>query len=225
MTVLVRRAVLVGAGLSLVALPTWAGPPFYYKAWSFNTSAVPNQLSAALTQSLEAQIDIVEALPLRPEVLRFFRDVDVKVDPATLGKAAFYRSERMRSARRRTSQEDTSARWGATVHRIYISTKPALPDNPVLLKMLLLAYMDRRVSDGDAARVEDWLEDARRSGTFANRSDMMHEPEDFFANGAGAVLLGRWPEEPFERAKVRDRLPAFYGWIMRELLADGAARQ
>jgi len=29
--------------------------------------------------------------------------------------------------------------------------------------MLLLAYMDRRVSDGDAARVEDWLEDARRS--------------------------------------------------------------
>jgi len=59
--------------------------------------------------------------------------------------------------------------------------------------MLLLAYMDRRVSDGDAARVEDWLEDARRSGTFANRSDMMHEPEDFFANGAGAVLLGRCP--------------------------------
>jgi len=25
--------------------------------------------------------------------------------------------------------------------------------------------------------------------------------------------------------KVRDRLPAFYGWVMHELLADGAALQ
>jgi len=38
------------------------------------------------------------------------------------------------------------------------------------------------------------------------------------------VLLGRC-REPFERMKVRDRLPAFYGWVMHELLADGAALQ
>ncbi|MBV8165452.1 MAG: hypothetical protein JO021_01580 [Alphaproteobacteria bacterium] len=227
-----RRAVLVGAALSLVAAPTGAGgAPFYYKAWRFNTSAVPNQLSASLTRSLEAQIDLVEALPLRPEVLRFFRDVDVKVDPATLGKAAFYRTAKQRSARsarmasERAASQEMKTRPGATVHRIYLSTQPVPPDQPLLLTMLLHALFDRRLADADVARVEAWFDEAKRTGAFANRSEMMHGPEAFFANGAGAVLYGRWPEEPFERAKMRDRLPDFTAWVVSEFVADDATLQ
>jgi hypothetical protein len=216
-----RRAVLIGVGLALVARPARAGP-FYYKGWSFNTSAMPNPPSAALTRSLEAQIDIVEALRLRPEVLRFFRDFDVKVDPATLGKAALYRSETSRSEKTPGSSPRPKDRRGATIHRIYLSTQPVPPDRPVFLKMLLLAYMDRRVPDGwDNARVAAWLEEAKRTGAFAHRSEMMHNPEEFFANGAGAVLHGRWPEEPFTREKVRQKLPSFDDWIVSELCPAG----
>jgi hypothetical protein len=213
--VLARRAVLVGAGLSLVALRPARAAPFYYKEWRFDTSALANPPSAALTRSLEAQIDMVEALPFRPEILGFFRSFDVKVDPATLGKAALYRSQTRNQPKR-----------GATVHRIYLSEKPVPPTQPVLLRMLMFAYLDRRVPDGfDSARIEDFYEAAKRGDAFQNRSPFMHHAAEFFADGAGAVLLGQWPVEPFSRAKVREKLPAFYAWIVREFVADGVALQ
>jgi hypothetical protein len=230
-----RRAVLVGAGLSLVAPPARAAP-FSYKEWRFDTSALPNPPNAALTRSLEAQIDIVDALPLRPDVLRFFRGFDVKVDPATLGKAALYRSDRERGRAGPSNHPRRASRRGATIHRIYLSTQPMPPDSPVFLRMLLLAYLDRRVEDGwDNERVAGWLEDAKRTGVFSGRSEamstlgfagrteMMNSPEEFFANGVGAVLHGTWPVEPFERRKIRDKLPAFYDWIVHEFLTDGIA--
>ena len=92
----------------------------------------------------------------------------------------------------------------------------------MLLYLLLVAYLDQNVAKGwNNPRVKAWLEDAKRSGAFKSGAQMLHSPNEFFGSSAGTVLYGRWPAEPFERAKVRDALPAFYDWVVSELVTDG----
>jgi hypothetical protein len=109
-----------------------------------------------------------------------------------------------------------------TFHRISLGTQPIPPQEPVLLGLLLFAYLDERLPRGwRNDRVAGYLEDAKRSAAFSNQSQMMRSPETFFAIAVGTILRGRWPAEPFERAKVRAKLPGFYDWIVTEFCPDG----
>ncbi len=210
---LTRRAVLVGASLSLLGAPAWAGD-VEYRDWRVDASAVPGPLADALVRSLEAQIDMVESLPLRSAVKAYFRRVDVKLDTSTLGHQGLYRGRSSRSLR------------GTTLHRITLSTRPIPTQDPVLLYLLLLAYLDQDVAKGwKNPRVKAWLEDAKRSGAFKSGAQMLNSPNAFFASSAATVLYGRWPTEPLERAKVRDKLPAFYDWVVGEFVTDGGVLQ
>jgi hypothetical protein len=203
------RAAVVLLGL-LFCVPAGASE-FEYKGWHFNTSAVQGEPSYSLVRSLEAQIDIVERLNLKPEIKGFFRAVDVKVDPSTLGGKALYRAQSSHGTRR------------PTIHRIYLSSQPLAPNQPVLLHMLLLAYLDERTPDGwGNRRLKDYFEQAQKSGAFVLGSRTMTNPQQFFAFSATAVLVGRAAEDSLERATVRKAVPGFYDWIVSEFVADGA---
>jgi hypothetical protein len=208
--VLTRRAVLVGGGLCLAAGSARAGD-LEYRDWRVNTSAVREPLSDALIHAVEAQIDMVESLPLKPAVKAYFRKVDIKVDSSTLGHPGMYQWRTSHSLR------------GTTVHRITLGTGPIPANQPLLLYLLLLAHLDQNVERGwHNRRIKGWLDDAKRSGAFKTGAKMLHGPPEFFASSTGAVLLGRWPDEPYERAKVRARLPDFYAWVVGEFVPDGA---
>jgi hypothetical protein len=197
--------------IAVVALGPTGAPAaardFLYKEWRFDTDAVPGELSAALATSLQAQIDLVESLPVKPEIMDFFRHVEVKVDPETIGLHAFYRAQ----VSRRIS-----------VHRVELGTLIEPPDRPLLLRMLLFAYLEQRVPEGRHNRkLGGWLEDAKRSGVFPYKQ-LVHSPENFFALGAGAILWGRGsPDAPVVRAKLRETVPDFYDWVAAEFYPAG----
>jgi hypothetical protein len=209
---LARRPFLLGAAAALVAAPARASD-FDYRDWSFDTSALKGPVSEGLAASLRRQIDIVESTRLKPAIKAFLRDVDVKVDPSTLGQPAFYRAQR--SAPR-------SVRRSKSLHRIYLSIEPVPPDAPLLLAMLMFAWLDQRMEDGwRNKRVAGFYEEALRTGAFARDASMMKDAPAFFASGAATVLHGRSPREPFERARVQMRAPGFYDWIAAEFCVDG----
>jgi len=202
----VARAWLVaGVIVGLLGAPA-AARDFIYKEWRFNTDAVPGELPDALVQSLQAQIDLVESLPIRPEIMRFFRHVEVVVDPEVLGAQGFYRVNIRRKV------------W---MRRIELGTLIVPPDSPLLLRMLLYAYLDERVAEGRRnAKIAAWLEDAKRSGAFPYKQ-LIHSPEDFFAVGTGAILWGRAPQGRTVRAKLREKVPDFYAWVVAEFYPAG----
>jgi hypothetical protein len=204
-----RRSFVIGGGLGLIAAPARASE-FAYKDWRFDTDAIHGPLSDAVIQSFQAQIDIVESLNIKPDIKDFFRHVSVIVEPGTIGYDARYYA---RTYRRRLLPN---------IHRILLTTRIEQPDNPVLLNVLLAAYLDERVADRwRDGQMTDYLNDARRSGAFPNRSDMLRTPQAFFATCVGVVLWGHATREPFRRAKVREKLPAFYDWIVTEFYPAG----
>jgi hypothetical protein len=206
---LTRRALLLGAGTALVGASARAGE-LVYRDWRIDTDAVHGELSAAQVKSLQAQVDLVESLAVKPEIKAFFRRVEVKADPSTLGFSAFYRSR--------------SRRGAATFHRIHLGIQPQPPDSPVLLSMLLVAYLDERLPQGkNNKQLQQYYDDARQSGAFSNRAKMFEDPPEFFGVCGAVVLWGRAPIEPFERARVKQTLPDFYGWVVKEFYPDGAA--
>lgn len=204
-----RRTLIVGAALSLTAAPARASE-FAYKSWRFDTDAVHGPLPGEVIGSFQAQIDIVESLTIKPEIKDFFRHVSVRVEPSAVGYDAAYRSRDSRKTRT------------TSFHRIFLSARAVPPDNPVFLRTLLIAYLDERVANSwRDTQLAGYLDDAKRSGAFPNRSDMLKTPEDFFAACASVVLVGRSAREPQRRANVRETLPVFYGWIVREFYPAG----
>jgi hypothetical protein len=212
------RAAIVLLGL-LLGLPA-AASELEYKGWHFNTSAVHGELPDALVQSLQAQIDLIERLNLKPEIKAFFREVEVRVDPATLGHTAFYRSLRGPGLIQGNGKRLVGVQ---RVHRIYLGTQPIPPIEPIFLRTLLFAYLDQEVPDGRRnRRLRSYFDRAHRTEEFAIGSKMLESSQLFFAHAVSVVLLGRSTEEPFDRAKVRKYLPDFYDWIVGEFAADGA---
>jgi len=204
-----RRTFIAGASLSLMAAPARASE-FAYKGWRFDTDAVHGPLPDEVIGSFHAQIDIVESLTIKPDITDFFRHVSVRVESSAAGYDAAYRSRDSRKTRT------------ASFHRIFLSARTVPPDNPVFLRTLLIAYLDERVANGwRDTQLAGYLDDAKRSGAFPNRSEMLRATEDFFAACTSVVLWGRSAREPLRRAKVRETLPAFYGWIVREFYPAG----
>jgi len=211
-----RRAVLIGLGVALAVRPA-AAADFAYRGWRIDADAIHGELAPALVRALQAQVDLVESLAIKPDIKAFFRDMSIKIEPGidALGFAGLYHLHRRRQSWSR------SHRGGSTNH-IDLGTRPAAPDDPVLLYFLLLAYLDWRVPEGvDNPEIAAFFEQARISGAFPNRARMLESPQAFFACCASVALWGRAPVEPLERARLREKLPRFYGWIERAFYPGG----
>jgi hypothetical protein len=190
-----RRIFIAGVGLALISVPAW-GAEFSYKDWRFNTDALNGPLPTALVQSLQAQVDIVESLNIKPEIKTFFRSVPLEIDLTTRGGPGAYSFQK---------------------HRMFLSAQIDPPENPVFLHELLHAYHDQKLPDGFRnAKVIDYYEQAKRSGLFPADSYMLKNKAEFFAMGASVMLWGRAARPPSTRANVKAKMPDFYDWVVQE---------
>ena len=190
-----RRDLLVAAVLGLAAAPAWAGE-FAYRGWRFNTGPIHDQLSDEFVRSLQAQIDIVESVNLKPHIKAFFQRVPKEIDVTTHhGEGAY----------------------DFNLHRMYLSIAIDPPENPVLLHELIHAYHDQRMPGGvDNDMVIDWFEHASGSGLFPADAYMMKNRVEFLAMCVSVVLWGRAARPPSTRENVRQAYPYIYDWTVKE---------
>lgn len=197
-----RRDLIAAALLGLIPLPASAGE-FAYRGWRFNTDPIHDQLSDDLVKSLQAQIDIVESVNLKPPIIAFFQAVPKEIATTTPHGAGAYDFER---------------------HRMSLSAAVDPPQNPVLLHELLHAYHDRRMSGGvHNEQMIYWYERAKELGHFPDESYMLKNVREFFAMCGSVVLWGRAAREPSTRENVHELLPDLYDWIVAEFTVSGLA--
>ncbi len=198
-----RRAVLGGVAAGLAARSAHA-EAFDYRGWRFAIDRAGGPLPDTLSRSLRAQVDIVEAIDLKPDIRAFFRDVPKTIVPHTpLGPGAYDFENR----------------------ELFLDRRIDPPRSPVLLHELLHAYHQQRLPEGlRNPRIIAFFEAAILSGRFPPQAYMLTNVAEFFAMCASVVLWGRAARPPFTRAQVRADLPLFYDWIVAEFTPDGTLR-
>ena len=191
-----RRTFLLGAGLALLGGRA-LGETFAYKAWRFDVDKAAAPLPDALVRSLQAQVDIVETVNLKPEIRLFFRGVPKSIVPTTPYGAGAYSFER---------------------RQIFLSLQIDPPQNPVFLHELLHAYHQQRLPGGlGNPRIIQFFEEATLSARFPAQAYMFANVAEFFAMCASVVLWGRAARPPSTRANVRLAMPDFYDWIVAQM--------
>jgi hypothetical protein len=185
-----RRTVLATALACAVPGAASAEEHFDYRGFSVDlTAAAPHQRET-LAVYIREQIDLVEGLAIRPDIKAWFRTVALTVDP-TLRMPGRFRDGRL-------TLDDT--------------TSP--PDNPVLLHELLHGYMDGRLRP--TGEVRAFYEQARAGGEWPPRSYMLTNVAEFFAMTASVALSGRAARPPSTRERLREKMPDYYAWLVRE---------
>lgn len=180
-----RRAVLLG--LALTPLAARAQQPGFVIDWQGGPE------TPAVAQSLAAQIALVRALRIRPDIAAFFAAQPVTVDLA----------------------EGTRTRAGP--RGVFFERASMPPDNPVLLHELLHRYHLLRLPQGrQNTTVIAFYDQLRAAALWPAQAYMFTNPFEFFAMVASVVLHGRAARPPSSRAEVRDKAPALYRWIVDE---------
>ena len=198
MTPFTRRTALAGLAFSLIAGAARADA-FTYDGWRIDTGDIGGPLSPELQASLRAQLDIVDAARIKPEIAAFFHTVAMAVIPASRGGAGDYSFEN---------------------HRVQIAAKVDPPENPVVLHELLHAYHDQKLGRRNPKLLA--LYDATKaSSAFPPQAYMLKNPGEFFAMCASVVLWGRAARPPLTRENVRAKAPAVYDWIVQEFGLQG----
>jgi hypothetical protein len=211
---------LVAAGLS-VGAPAAADPtPFFnvqlfaprhpppsltftYRGWLVRAGAAAHaQRPDKTVRAIKAQIDIVEQLGLRPEVLGVVRALPIYADPSLGREVGRYTADR----------------------RIMLRVRRLDAKRPSLLHALLLAYQDQKLPGGfanpDIARFRQQITDRH---VWPKTAIMLQNNGEFFAETAGAYLYGEITREPYTRADLKKTQPDYYQWLGR-LFDDGQPR-
>ena len=180
-----RRQLLAMAGAAALARPAAARSDFRID-WQ-GAPEVPE-----IAEALAAQVAMVEALPVSPATMAWFRSQTITVD----------------------RQPGTRTRAGP--RGIFFSRDSAPGEGPVLLHEMIHRYQLERMPRGrrnpDVAR---FFAAAREQG-YAPRAYMMSDSFEFFAMTASAVLHGTINRPPFTRANVKAKSPELYAFIVRE---------
>lgn len=182
-----RRMLLVGSAAAVLASRSYAVPRTgYVIGWQ---GAAPDPAVAA---SLEAQIRLVEALPISAEAMAFFRGETIHVD----------------------REAGTRTRAGRGV---YWAREVVPADNPVLLHELIHRWQIARMPGGQQnSDVHRFYRAALSSGRWPARSYMLSNAFEFFAMCASVVLHGRAARPPFTRAAAKAAMPDVHAFIVAE---------
>lgn len=143
--------------------------------------------------SLDAQIALVEALRIKPEIAAFFASQGIKVDLKSNGATR------------------------ASPNGIIFGRKPVPADNPVLLHELLHRYHLLKLADGyQNPVIIGFYEQAMKDPKYPANSYMYKNAIEFFGMTGSATLYGKAARSPDTRASVAANLPDFYNWIVAE---------
>ena len=189
------------AGLSLPQLfePAHKPPPpslvTTYRGWRIDASrAARAQPPAKTLRAIQAQVDLVERLGLKPDTLAFMRAQPIAADGvrAAPGDYAEYVPGR-----------------GVLLHARMLDGK-----KPILLSGLLKAYMAERLPGGAAnPEVTALRGQAAARRVWPKTALMLQSNEAFFSLSGAAYLYGAITREPYSRADLKKTEPGCYQWL------------
>lgn len=181
---LLTGAVGFSLGRASVSLPS----SLKYKGYSVSNV---RGLSRDQVEALKHQIDMVVALPIKPDAAAFFRAQPIRLS---------------------MSLEEAGA---SGVGGVVLRPAEIRNQGPVLLHELLHIYHRRVLPDGiDNAMVENAFESAWDRDLWPPDSYMMSNKSEFFAMTASAVLNGVVRRPPGTRQNVAERMPTYYRWLV-----------
>lgn len=179
-------------------------PPlvFGYHGWKVDAASTARAQPADKTvRATEAQLDLVEHVGLKPDILAMMRATPILV----VGE----------------SRESVSYSRAAVV----LNAKRMEPKKPLALLGLLQAYQDRGLPGGLAnPDIDRYRREAIAAHVWPKAALMLQSDAEFFAMTAGTYLVGATTREPYTRAHLLKTQPAYYQWLAR-LFDGGAARR
>ena len=175
---------------------------FSYHGWQVDlTNARGAEPDKKMVSAVKRQLDIVERVHLKPDVLTFMRTIPIWADPAAAGFGPGHYS----------SKTGVDLRVGELDR-----------DMPVILHELLHAYNDRMLPGGFGnGDVRQFFGSGR--GLWPDDSYMMSNDREFFAVTASVYLFGNIERPPYSRSQLREKQPRYYQWLAA-LFDDGRPR-
>ncbi|OWV78000.1 hypothetical protein ATY77_29465 [Rhizobium sp. R634] len=175
---------------------------FTYHGWQVDLSnARGAEPDKEMVAAVKRQLDIVEHVDLKPDVLVFMRTIPIWANPAA---AAF-------------GPGHYSSKTG-----IDLRVRSLDPDKPIILHELLHAYHDRMLPGGFGnGDVRQFFSNGR--GLWPGDSYMMSNDREFFAVTASVYLYGDIDRPPYSRSQLREKQPKYYQWLAT-LFDDGQPR-
>jgi hypothetical protein len=159
-------------------------------------SAQKERFAAQPAVSVIEQLNIVEAAGLPPDILNFFKQTKILVDPQLRGNPGSY-----------------SVRDGAGAVRIQPIVFPA--NKPILLHELLHAYHFSVLSLQNPAIVDAYGA-ASRNGVYPaqfQRAHFLENEKEFFAVTSTIYLFGRIQQPPFDCQTLSTTAPAYLAFL------------
>ncbi|MDR3511407.1 MAG: hypothetical protein P4L73_07230 [Caulobacteraceae bacterium] len=186
--------------------PPQPSPPqpslvFAYRGWRVDAARAARAQPAARTvRQIRAQIDLVERLDLRPDVMAFMRSQPIYGDGLAAAGA----------------EAGAYAPGGGVV----LHVRRLDPKKPTLLYALLKAYQAQRLPGGlDNPDVAGLRRQSAARHVWPRDALMLQGNDEFFALTAAAYLYGTITREPYTRADLKKTEPQCYQWLAN--LFDG----
>ena len=175
---------------------------FTYHGWQVDLSnARGAEPDKEMVAAVKRQLDIVEHVDLKPDVLVFMRTIPIWANPAA---AAF-------------GPGHYSSKTG-----IDLRVRSLDPDKPIILHELLHAYHDRMLPGGFGnGDIRQFFNNGR--GLWPGDAYMMSNDREFFAVTASVYLYGDIDRPPYSRSQLREKQPKYYQWLAA-LFDDGRPR-
>jgi len=210
-----------------------------YHGYTLELSAVQDRQDvAAITTALRRQLDLVENVGLSGRVLNFFHRLPIVVDEAAcmhvedpkLRPSACYgpfapRSQHIRGA---TFWDNDKGQWAnpdiiglaedtklgvVMVRPSTLDASSMEKERPVLLHEFLHAYHANMLPDGfNNAVVSSQYKVGK--GMYPADAYLAANEREFFAVTASVFLHGKETIEPFTRAKIREKQPEYYKYLV-----------
>lgn len=175
---------------------------FEYHGWHVDlTRARGAESDQKLVAAVKRQLDIVEHVSLKPQVLAFMRTIKIWANPAA-GKFG---------------PGHYAHKTGADVR-----VRRLDPDEPIILHELLHAYHDQELPSGFGnPEIRTFYERGKK--LWPEKSYMLKNAREYFAVTASVYLFGDIKRPPYSRAQIREKQPHYYKWLAN-LFDDGKPR-
>ncbi|MBX5135772.1 hypothetical protein HJB79_23305 [Rhizobium lentis] len=175
---------------------------FSYHGWRVDlTNARGAEPDKEMVAAVKRQLDIVEHVNLKPDVLALMRTIPIWANPAAAGFGPGHYSSKT---------------------GIDLRVRSLDPDKPIILHELLHAYNDRMLPGGFGnGDVGQFFNNGR--GLWPGDSYMMSNDREFFAVTASVYLFGDIERPPYSRSQLRQKQPRYYQWLAT-LFDDGRPR-
>ncbi len=206
-----------------------------YRGYVFDLSENSERRDVtAIADRLRHQLDVVESVGLSPKVLQFFHTVPIVASEmacleevaatACYGQAVPERDRRV--SRELTTWDAAKREWSnpdivdlaADAGRGVVMLRPAMmldAQEPVMLHELLHAYHAKLMPNGFENRgIKQFYNQAQAKQVYDKEAYVLKNNREFFAVTASIFLAGNAVHEPYTRAKLKEKQPDYFKYLV-----------